>query len=442
MNKIHSMINFINHDIWRLRLDGLTKIKSFFISQLRMMILTVKGFFNDNCMLRSSAMTFYTLMSIVPIAALGFGLAKGFGYEQTLEFYLVDKFQGQEKVLAKIMEFAHNMLDNTKGGLIAGIGILVLLWTVIKLLSNIESAFNDIWGIKRNRSFGRKLGDYLVVSGVAPLFLIIAGSLTVLVQTFLSQFTETAYSEYIGPFIFIILKLIPFIILWFVFTFIYMFMPNTKVSLKAGLAAGITAGTFFQIAQWLYVVVQFGVAKYGAIYGSFAALPLFLIWLEFSWMIVFFGAELAYAFQNVNTYEFEPDSKKASIAFQRLIALSIVAAVCKRFDKGESPWTLQEISDQMDIPPSLTSRVLFDLETCGILSKVEANIKDDDLSAYHPAVNPDKLTIQYIYNKLNSFGSDDIPIKNSPELQKIKEILASLNASTKSSKSNILLRDL
>lgn len=444
MSKIKLFLKFVNHDIWRLRPSEIPKNKFFLIRQLRTIVLTIRGFFDDDCMLRASALTFFTLMSIVPVAALIFGIAKGFGYEQVLEHQLVDKFEGHEAILSKVMEFARNLLANTaheQGGWIAGFGITLLLWTVIKLLGNIESAFNGIWGIKKSRTFGRKMGDYLVFTGIAPLFLIIAGSITVVIQSFLAQFTETSYSEYIGPFIFLILKLIPYLIIWFVFTFLYMFMPNTKVSFKAGIAAGITAGTIFQLVQGLYIAAQFGVAKYGAIYGSFAALPLFLIWLEMSWMIVLFGAELAYANQNVGTYDFEPDSKKASLALQRLVALYIVAGVCKRFDAGESPLTVEDISKNMEIPPSLTRRVLNDLEDCGILTRVEAYINDEELSAFHPTLNLEKLTVQYIYDKLDSFGANDIPIKESDELKNIKENLKKLHCSIEKSKGNIILRD-
>lgn len=442
MEKIKKLLKFINHDIWRLRPGKMPTKQFFMIRQLRTLVLTVRGFFDDNCMLRASALTFYTLMSIVPVAALIFGIAKGFGFEQNLKVMLLEKFGAYEEVLVRVIEFAQNLLDRTKGGLIAGFGIVILLWTVIKLLGNIEAAFNDIWGIKKQRTFGRKLGDYLVFTGIAPLFLVIAVSLTVLVQSFLARFTETAYADITGPFIFVLLKSMPFLIVWFVFTFLYMFMPNTKVNIKAGIAAGVIAGTLFQLGQGLYIGLQIGAAKYGAIYGSFAALPLFLIWLEISWMIVLFGAELAYANQNVDTYDYEPDSKKASLAFQRLVALYIVSAVCKRFDKGETPLTVDEISEKMEIPPSLTRRVIYDLEECGILVRVEAVSDDDELLAYHPAVTPDKLSVQYVYDEMNSYGSNDIPLKQSDDLKKLKESIKNIRNSASKSKGNVLLRDI
>lgn len=441
MIKIKEVLKFINHDIWRLRPDEFPKNKFFLIRQLRTIVLTVRGFFDDNCMLRASALTFYTLMSIVPVAALIFGIAKGFKQEERVEVYLAEKFQGHEEFLDKIVGFAQNLLDNTQGGWIAGVGIFVLLWTVIKLLGNIEAAFNEVWGVKKNRTFARKFGDYLVCTGVAPLFIILAGSVTALAQSFLSRFTENAYADLTAPLVYVSLKLIPYLIIWFVFTFLYKFMPNTKVSFKASITAGVISGTVFQLVQIFFILAQIGVAKYGAIYGSFAALPLFLMWLEISWMIVLFGAELAYANQNVDTYDFEPDSKNASLSLQRLVALYIVSAVCKRFDEGKTPLTVDEISEKMEIPPSLTRRVIYDLENCGVLTRVEADVNDEDLLAYHPFITPEKLTVQYVYEKLDSHGANDIPFKDSPELKNIRESIKSIHGAIGKSKGNILLRD-
>ncbi|MBN1865061.1 MAG: YihY family inner membrane protein [Victivallales bacterium] len=441
MDMLRKFLTFVNKDLWRLRPGELPRKKFFLIRSIRCTVLTFRGFFDDNCMLRSSALTFYTLMSIVPVFALGFAIAKGFGYEKVLEREILENFAAHGAFVENVLEFAKNYLEKTKGGLIAGVGIFLLLLTVFKLLSNIEKAFNEIWGIKKDRSFGRKLGDYLIITAVAPFFLVLSSSITVVVTSFLSTFTESALSSVFNPLIYLTLKLIPFIILWFVFTFIYMFIPNTRVNFRSGICAGIIAGSAFQIAQNLYVSLQFGVTKYNAIYGSFAALPLFLMWLEMSWMIVLLGAELAYAFQNVDTYEFEPDSKMASISIRRLVALFIVSEICKRFENADSPLTAQVISQRMEIPPSLANRVIHDLEKCGLISKVEASPGDQDLRGYHPATSTEKLSVQYVLQKLEDEGSNDIPVKECPQIEKIKASLDNIRQAVGKSKGNILLRD-
>jgi len=123
-------------------------MKYFFIKQLRILLLAIRRFGQDQCPLQASALTFYSILSIVPLVAMAFGIAKGFGFQNLLEKQLLEKFPGQEEVMTRIFDFARSLLENTKGGMIAGIGIVFLLWTVIKLLSHIEGSLNDIWEIK------------------------------------------------------------------------------------------------------------------------------------------------------------------------------------------------------------------------------------------------------------------------------------------------------
>ena len=436
-NKVDRLIDFINYDIWCMHPErDLPKRKFFLIRQIRTIVLAVRGFFDDNCMLRASALTFYTLMSIVPLFALAFGFAKGFGYDEVLKRELIENFQAYDKVVNKIIHFSDKMLDNTRGGLIAGVGVFVLLWTVVKLLGNIETAFNGIWGVKRGRTFIRKIVDYVVILFIATIFLVTASSANVYVTSFLGQYTETLFD----PLIYVILKFIPFLLIWFVFFFIYIVIPNVKVTIKTALVSGIIAGTLFQLLQWIYIGFQFSMTKYNAIYGSFAALPLFLMWLEFSWMIVLFGAELAYANQNVGTYDYEPEAKNASVYMRRLVALYIVAVVCKNFDKCLPPLGDDDFSSDLDIPPSLVRKVVYDLVQCNILIKVLVD-DNEDVVVYSPAINPEKLTIKYVCDKLDKYGSNNVPMKERTELVGIKRCLENFDKSSLGSDLNTLLKD-
>ena len=152
---IAKMTRFIKTDIWRIRSRELTWIKSLWIRLLRIILLSARGFDEDKCFFRASALTFYSLLSIVPVLAMAFGLAKGFGLEKAFEKQVFERFQGQEEIIAWILNFAHSLLENTKGGLIAGVGILFLFWAIIRVLGNIENSFNHIWGIRKPRSFPR-----------------------------------------------------------------------------------------------------------------------------------------------------------------------------------------------------------------------------------------------------------------------------------------------
>ncbi|MBE9531782.1 MAG: YihY/virulence factor BrkB family protein, partial [Proteobacteria bacterium] len=295
------IIEYFLIGIWSIRLQDLSKKKSFFLNQLRVFVLTLRKFDSDNCSLRASALTFYTLLSIVPVVAMAFGVAKGFGYEDVLRDQLLARFAGQEEVFTIIIGFAHTLLENTRGGMVAGIGMAVLLWTVIKVLYHIEYSFNEIWQIKRPRSLKRRLSNYISFMVIGPALLIASGSVTVFINSHILLVTERiALLSFMGPFTFLLLKLVPYILIWAILTFAYVVMPNVKVSFKSALIAAIIAGTCYQFAQWGYIHFQVGIARYNAIYGSFAALPLFLIWLEISWIIVLFGAEISYSHQNVD----------------------------------------------------------------------------------------------------------------------------------------------
>jgi membrane protein len=225
-----------------------------------------------------------------------FGIAKGYGFDALLAEKLRASLSGHEAVAERIIAFSSSTLENAKGGMIAGIGVLLLLWTVISLLSNIEGALNEIWGVHRGRPLLRKMSDYLSIVLICPVLIIVSGSATVYVA---SQVTGLSHSLPFGDVLnFLIafaLKALPFIATCGVFIFLYVFMPNTKVRWGSAIIAGLVAGCLYNSLQEVYVHTQIGVARNNAIYGSFAALPLFLVWLQLSWMIALFGAELSFA---------------------------------------------------------------------------------------------------------------------------------------------------
>lgn len=386
-------------------------------------------------------MTFYSLLSVVPVAAMAFGIAKGFGFERALEKQLLEKLQGQEEVVTRIINFAHSLLETTKGGIIAGAGVAILFWTVIKVLGNIESSFNLIWGIKKPRSLARKFSDYLSIMLICPILFIMSSSITVVITSQVKLVTQKiALLGAISPVIFLILKLLPYCVIWILFTFVYIFMPNTKVNFKSGILAGIVAGTIYQIVQWTYISLQIGVARYGAIYGSFAALPLFLIWLQVSWLIVLFGAEISFAHQNVETYEFEPDCLQASYSFKKLLALRVVQLCVKNFSKGERPWTATQISHALETPIRLVHQILYELVDSGVISETKVG-KNEDV-AYQPARDIEALTLKNVIDMLEQRGSDNIPVAQSKELDKLSDSLKNFSDVIEKLPANIALKDI
>lgn len=448
MHEIHDgisrAIEFVTVDIWRIRLEDLPFGKSFLIKQLRVFILTVRGFDEDKCFTRASSLTFYTLLSIVPVMAMLFGVAKGFGFEKILENELrgvVAKLPGQEEVLNKVIQYAQSLLETTKGGVIAGIGLVLLFWSVIKVLSNIESSLNDIWEIKEPRTWGRKFSDYLAVMLISPMMILVSGGATVFITTQITQLTaKIELLGMISPFIFLSFKLIPYLLIWVLFTVIYVLMPNTKVNLKAGLVAGIIAGTIFQIVQWGYISFQIGTARYNAIYGSFAALPLFLLWVQISWWVVLFGAELSFAHQNVGTYEYEPDSNKVSPAFKKVLTLQIAHLLIKNFASGERALTDVEICARLKIPIRLVHKILYDLVQSRVIS--ETTTRQDRRFGYQPARDINALTIKFVIDAIDQNGSNNIPVARTEEFAALSEAIDKFREEMEASPANRLLKDI
>ena len=438
---VAKLADFIRTDIWRMRLDDLPFKKSFFIKLLRIIILTLRGFDQDKCLLRASALTFYTMLSIPSVIAMFFGIAKGFGFEKMLQKELHQNFPGQEEVIEQVITFSNSLLEQTKGGIIAGIGLAVLFWSVLKVLGHIESSLNSIWEIKESRSWGRKISDYLSVMLLAPICILMSGSLTVFITTQITAITQNIrLLGYISPLIVFSLNLIPFVLIWILFTVIYKLMPNTKVNLKAAFLAGIVAGTIYQIFQGAYIEFQIGVARYNAIYGSFAALPLFLLWIQISWWIVLFGAELSFATQNVDTYEYEPDCLKISPAFKKLLTLQVAHLLIHNFKEGRRPLTDSQISQHLEIPVRLLHQILYELVAADLF--IETKTNEDRKFGYQPARDINGLTIKRILEAIEQHGVDTIPVARTDEFKILSESLEKFSEVIENSPANKLLKDI
>jgi len=244
----------------------------------------------------------------------------------------------------------------------------------------------------------------------------------------------------LSPIVSFSLNLLPYSILWGLFTFLYIFMPNTKVRFTSGLLAGIIAGTIFEIVQWIYITFQVGTAQYNAVYGSFAALPLFLVWLQLSWLIILYGAELSFAHQNVNTYEFEPDALQASHRLKILLSLQVTHHLIKNFIQGEAPLTVSEISKHLEIPIRLVNDIIFGLVKTNIVS--ETGAADDGERRYQPARDINVLTIQYVIEALERRGINQMPFAHSPEFDSLSESIETFRETVEKLPANKLLKEL
>lgn len=425
--------SFLTEKLWIIRLDKLNKRQGYLVKQLRIFSLSIQGFNEDKCLIKATALTFYTLFSIVPIVALIFAIGKGFGFDQTLKQQMLKDYNEYSTILNNVFVYADSLLQTTSGGIIAGFGTVLLLWSIISLLMNIENSFNDIWEIQTGRTWYRKITDYLTIMLVSPIFLILSGSLTVMIQSNVDSLLFSGATA-------IVLKLVAFLMLAGVFTFIYMVLPNTRVSFKSAFSAALIATVLFELLEWAYITFQIGASNYNKIYGSFAALPLFLIWVQYSWYIVLFGAEIAFANQNVDHYELENEIKNISVRYKRVMALIICNKVVKNFSEGNTPYTSIQIAHELDLPVRLARNVINELVETKVLAEVKT--ENDKEIAYQPAISDSKLTIKFIMDRLDEKGVNSLPITDAKELEIINRLLVDLDNVMDNPKGNLPVKDI
>lgn len=432
-------VEFLRVGLWRMVLRDVSRPKALVIKGLRVVILAFRGFSEHSGMLRASALTFFSMLSVVPVLAMVFGIAKGFGFEAALERQLIAKLPGQQEVVEWIINFAHAMLQNVKGGLIGGIGMVILVWAVINIIARIEDSFNNIWGVKRGRPMVRRFTDYLSVFLIGPALFILSSGLTVIISSRVRIFVESSpILGSLSPVVSFLLNLLPYISVWVLFTFIYISMPNRRVPFSSALLGGIVAGSLFQVFQWVYINSQIGVSRMNAIYGGFAALPLFLIWMELSWVIVLFGAELSHAHHHSEDYEFEPDYRRVSHSLKKLLGLRIVHLLVKEFYSGERKWGDTGISRRLEIPVNLVRRILEDLVESGIISRVHSESEGEWV--FQPGRDPETLTVKSVVDSLERVGVNSVPVQETEEIRKLSGSLREFDRLMEGSPANMCLK--
>lgn len=435
----HLTYQFFKRNLWIISLEEMGRFKRFLLKQLRIIVLAIRGFMRDKCPLHASALTYYSMLSIVPLAALAFGISKGFGMQDRLRQKLLEELPEHKDVVEWILTFANSLLQVSRSGLIAGIGIILLIWASIRVLGNIEESLNNIWSVKRARSFIRKFSDYLSIMLIGPIIFLVSSSVAVYIRTEVVGLTQTVdVLNVMDPVIIFLLRLIPYVLIWLLFTLTYMIIPNTRVNFKSAIYGAVIAGTLYQFVQVLYIGFQIGAAKYSAIYGSFAAFPLFLIWLQISWFIVLFGAELSYAFQNVPAYIFEKESGQISGFYKKILALNIAYVIIKNFESGQKPFTTKQIAQESEIPENIAREIVGDLSNSGIFSRVSKGKRG---YAYQPASDINNLTIQDVLLALENKGKDSEQFSGTELKTNLVMRLQKFDALLKEDSQNVLLKD-
>lgn len=436
---LNRITTYFTTEIWNIRTRNLNQWAALWIYSIRVLYIAIRDFVQDNGSVRASALTYYTVLTIVPVLAMAFGIAQGFGFEENLQRQILSQFRGQEEIIEQIFTFVSATLERTKGGLIAGVGVVLLFYYVFRIMFNIENTMNAIWKVEETRPPIRKLTDYISLMILGPIVVILSGSLNVYIQTTIKNITsQNALLEQISPLINTPLRLLPYVMIWLVLTLVYMVMPNKKVDFIPALIAGILAGTAYQLTQWGYITFQVGASNASAVYGSFAALPLFLIWLQLSWTIILFGAEVSYAIQTRDLHEQRKDAAGISPYFKKILTLYTLHLIIDKFKNGEEALTDEELSKELDIPLPTIIEIVQDLTSANVISQTK--LFGSEAFAYQPARDTEKLNVVAVLKLLEKNGVNKLKMDASLAFQTIKEAVEGLENDNEKSDFNILLK--
>lgn len=353
--KIEEVRHFLNVGIWRADANRINRPLRFVLDCTRKLYLSVRFFIERGHFNYASSLAFSTMLAIVPVAAVVFAVARGFGLDDYIEQWLRNALDSQPQAAAAIIDFAQSYLAHAKSGVIIGIGLVFMLYSVLSLINNIEIVFNDIWQVKDKRSPSRIIIDYTALLFLVPVGIILVSGLNIFIYTIARHFDTYVLLGSAARFS---IKLLTFVLMSGVFTALYMFMPNTKVKFSKAVVPGTIAGVAMLILQFFYIHSQIFLTSYNAIYGSFAALPLFMLWILASWYICLFCAELSYMNQYMDYYAFLVNT--GDVCHERRLTMSAVllSIICRRFAEGQKPYTAIELKELTGIPIRIAKDLL------------------------------------------------------------------------------------
>lgn len=407
-NDIQTLIRFLKIGIWHVPTENMSPWRAVFYGIVKKLILTIRFFTASRVMSQASALTYSTLLAIVPIMAVVFAIARGFGYNKYIELWFRDALKSQPQAADTIVEFVNSYLVHTKSGVFLGIGLVFMLYTVLMLVSNIEGTFNDIWQVKKQRSIFRTFTDYLAMLLLCPIVIVLTSGLSIFVATVADNLPDMLL---LGPMVRFLISLLPYFLMSAMFIGLYIFMPNTHVHIRSAIVPGILAGVAMQWLQLFYIHSQMWVSSYNAIYGSFAALPLFMLWMQISWTICLFGAELCYTNQNLDYYDFNTKTSDISHRYRIMLCAIIASRICRRFDTGGRPYTAFVLREETGIPIRIVNDLLYAMIESNLIIEITSDEKGE-ASQFVPAENVENLSLGVMIDRLESKGcwKIDLPL--------------------------------
>lgn len=433
---IRKIIDFLTHGVWLKSETDFSGKGWWTVRQLRIVMFTARGFGRHDTAIRSAALSFFTVMSLVPILALVFVIFKGFGMEQDFYDRLYEMFPGagNRPVIDQIVVFIGNLLGRTRDGVITVSALFVLIWAVIQVFGNVEGAFNKIWEVKRSRSFARRFTAYMALIILVPILLVAANTLFGGIRHSVELFTGNLGAK-------ILFSIAGVVLLVLMFSLIYFVLPNTEVKYKNALKAGVVAGIGFGIFQVVYILIQGKLSTYNLIYGTFAAIPLFLLWLQISWQILLFGGELSFAMQNIHDFVAERNAKNFSYDNRCKIMIATMTIVIRNYLEGGGLSTSEKIAEEVGVPVRTVRDVAGELEDDGMLLFVQSETtgKADSMA---PARDPRSIRFFDVINAVTGHGSEMPRLNETPMMKRIHTTYEKAKGDVRDSADNLLLVDL